>query len=54
MFARFDVYTKAAEQITIAQATIMAKSQAAAEIDRILTECIVHVSSDCPPSLFEL
>jgi pyruvate decarboxylase len=28
----------------------MAKSQAAAEIDRILTECIVHVSSDCLPS----
>lgn len=39
---KFEVYTKAAEQITIAQATIMAKSQAAAEIDRILTECIVH------------
>ncbi|KAG0696394.1 thiamine diphosphate-binding protein, partial [Suillus ampliporus] len=39
---RFDAYTKAAEQITIAQTMIMTKSQAAAEIDRILTECIVH------------
>ncbi|KAG1749231.1 thiamine diphosphate-binding protein [Suillus lakei] len=39
---RFDAYTKAAEQITIAQAMIMTKTQAAAEIDRILTECITH------------
>lgn len=39
---KFDVYTKAAEQITIAQASIMVKTHAAAEIDRILAECIVH------------
>lgn len=39
---KFDVYTKAAEQVTIAQAMLMNKTQAAAEIDRILTECIVH------------
>ncbi|KAG1743333.1 thiamine diphosphate-binding protein [Suillus paluster] len=39
---KFDVYTKAAEQITVAQAIIMNKTRAAAEIDRVLTECIVH------------
>ncbi|KAG0700471.1 thiamine diphosphate-binding protein [Suillus ampliporus] len=39
---RFDAYTKAAEQITVAQAIIMTKTQAAAEIDRVLTECIIH------------
>ncbi|KAG2145865.1 thiamine diphosphate-binding protein [Suillus clintonianus] len=39
---RFDAYTKAAEQITIAQAMIMNKTHAAAEIDRILTECITQ------------
>jgi pyruvate decarboxylase len=45
-FARFDAYTKAAEHITIAQAILMNKAQAAVEIDRILTECISRVSPD--------
>ncbi|OAX42334.1 pyruvate decarboxylase [Rhizopogon vinicolor AM-OR11-026] len=39
---RFDAYTKAAEQVTIAQAAIMTPRQAGPEIDRILTECITH------------
>ncbi|OJA07786.1 hypothetical protein AZE42_06734, partial [Rhizopogon vesiculosus] len=39
---RFDAYTKAAEQVTITQATIMTPRQAGSEIDRILTECITH------------
>lgn len=47
---RFDAYTKAAEQITIAQAAIMTLPKAGPEIDRILTECITHVSADCSPS----
>ena len=40
---RFDVYTKAAEQVTISQAMLMNKICAAAEIDRILTDCITRV-----------
>ncbi|KAG1843874.1 hypothetical protein C8R48DRAFT_561222, partial [Suillus tomentosus] len=36
MSSRFNVYTKVAEQITAAQAIIMNKAHAAAEIDRIL------------------
>ncbi|KAH7927614.1 pyruvate decarboxylase [Leucogyrophana mollusca] len=39
---RFDAYTKAAEQITVSQATLMNKTHAAAEIDRILTDCITR------------
>lgn len=39
---KFDVYTKAAENVTIAQAILMNKAQAAVEIDRILTECITN------------
>ncbi|KAL4070052.1 thiamine diphosphate-binding protein [Scleroderma yunnanense] len=39
---RFDAYTKAAEQVTIAQASLMSKVHAAAEIDRVLTECITR------------
>lgn len=39
---RFNVYTKVAEQITAAQAIIMNKAQAAAEIDRILVEAIIQ------------
>ena len=42
---RFDVYTKAAEQVTISQAILMNKGHAAVEIDRILTDCITHVCS---------
>ncbi|EPQ54543.1 pyruvate decarboxylase THI3 [Gloeophyllum trabeum ATCC 11539] len=38
---RFDAYTKAAELFTASQATLMNKSTAAAEIDRVLTDCIV-------------
>ncbi|KAG9315661.1 thiamine diphosphate-binding protein [Chiua virens] len=40
--ARFDVYTKAAEQVTISQAMLMNKVHAAAEIDRVLTDCITR------------
>jgi len=47
---RFDAYIKAAEQVTIAQATIMSPGQAGPEIDRILTECITHVSTDYYPT----
>ncbi|KAG2358323.1 thiamine diphosphate-binding protein [Suillus spraguei] len=39
---KFDAYTKAAEHVTIAQAILMNKAQAAVEIDRVLTECITH------------
>ncbi|KAG1838027.1 thiamine diphosphate-binding protein [Suillus subalutaceus] len=47
---KFDVYTKAAENVTIAQAILMNKTQAAAEIDRILTVCITNVElSRAPP-----
>ncbi|KAF8133926.1 thiamine diphosphate-binding protein [Boletus edulis] len=40
--ARFDVFTKAAEQVTISQAMLMNKVHAAAEIDRILIDCITR------------
>jgi len=40
--ARFEVYTKAAEQVTTSQAILMNKVQAAVEIDRILTDCITR------------
>ena len=40
---RFDVYTKAAEQVTMSQAMLMNKVYAAVEIDRILIDCITHV-----------
>jgi pyruvate decarboxylase len=40
---RFEVYTKAAEQVTTSQAILMNKVQAAVEIDRILTDCITRV-----------
>ncbi|KAG2153026.1 thiamine diphosphate-binding protein [Suillus bovinus] len=39
---RFDAYTKVAEQTTVAQAMIMDKAQAAAEIDRVLMQSIIH------------
>ncbi|KAG6336857.1 hypothetical protein ID866_2215 [Astraeus odoratus] len=39
---RFDAYTKASEQVTLAQAILMNKIHAAPEIDRVLTECITH------------
>ncbi|KIK85594.1 hypothetical protein PAXRUDRAFT_831956 [Paxillus rubicundulus Ve08.2h10] len=39
---RFDAYTKAAEQVTTSQAMLMDKNHAAAEIDRILTDCITR------------
>ncbi|KAI8994177.1 pyruvate decarboxylase [Trametes punicea] len=38
---RYDAYYKAAQQFTIAQAVLNSKETAAAEIDRILTECLV-------------
>ncbi|KIM66897.1 hypothetical protein SCLCIDRAFT_1210949 [Scleroderma citrinum Foug A] len=37
---RFNAYEKAAEQVTVAQASLMSKINAAAEIDRVLTQCI--------------
>ncbi|KAL0563434.1 hypothetical protein V5O48_018634, partial [Marasmius crinis-equi] len=39
---RYDAYVKAAEQFTSAQAILKSKETAAAEIDRVLEECIVH------------
>ncbi|KAF8558312.1 pyruvate decarboxylase [Imleria badia] len=39
---RFDAYTKAAEQVTISQAMLMNKVNAAADIDRVLTDCITR------------
>ncbi|KAJ8457323.1 hypothetical protein ONZ51_g11605 [Trametes cubensis] len=38
---RYDAYLKASQQFTIAQAVLNSKETAAAEIDRILTECVV-------------
>ncbi|KAH9931661.1 pyruvate decarboxylase [Epithele typhae] len=38
---RFDAYIQAAKQITIAQASLTSKDTAAAEIDRIITQCVV-------------
>jgi len=38
---RFDAYMKAAEQFTMSHAYLMKKEKAAAEIDRILTDCVV-------------
>ncbi|KAF8917083.1 thiamine diphosphate-binding protein [Mucidula mucida] len=39
---RYNAYIKAAEQFAIAQAILENKSTAAAEIDRVLSECISH------------
>ncbi|KAI5988997.1 thiamine diphosphate-binding protein [Pisolithus albus] len=39
---RFDAYTKAAQQVTLANASLMTKVSAPAEIDRVLHECITH------------
>ena len=41
----YDAYYKAAQEFTIAQATLATKETAAAEIDRVLTDCIVTVRS---------
>ncbi|CDO69055.1 hypothetical protein BN946_scf184992.g4 [Trametes cinnabarina] len=38
---RYDAYYKASQQFTIAQAVLNNKDTAAAEIDRVLTECVV-------------
>ncbi|KAI0670914.1 pyruvate decarboxylase [Trametes maxima] len=38
---RFDAYYEASKQFTIAQASLKSKETAAAEIDRILTDCVV-------------
>ncbi|KAI0770183.1 pyruvate decarboxylase [Fomes fomentarius] len=39
---RYDAYFKAAQQFTIAHATLDTAETAAAEIDRVLTECLVR------------
>ncbi|KIO02700.1 hypothetical protein M404DRAFT_147308 [Pisolithus tinctorius Marx 270] len=39
---RFEAYMKAAQQVTLAQASLMMKVNAPAEIDRVLTECITR------------
>ena len=41
---RYDAYYKASQQFTISQAALTDKATAAAEIDRVLTECVVTVS----------
>lgn len=38
---RFDAYYRAAEQVTISAASLESKDTAAAQIDRILTDCLV-------------
>ncbi|CAL1712960.1 unnamed protein product [Somion occarium] len=38
---RFDAYLKAAQQFTISQASLNNKRTAAAEIDRVLTDCVI-------------
>lgn len=38
---RFDAYTKAAEQVTASSAILKDSQNAAAEIDRVITECII-------------
>ncbi|EJF63216.1 pyruvate decarboxylase [Dichomitus squalens LYAD-421 SS1] len=38
---RFDAYYKVAQEITISQATLTSKENAAAEIDRVITDCLV-------------
>ncbi|OBZ71188.1 Pyruvate decarboxylase [Grifola frondosa] len=38
---RYDAYYKAAQQFTISQASLTSKATAAAEIDRVITECVV-------------
>lgn len=42
---RFDAYTKAAEQFTASQAVLLDTQTAAAQIDRVLQECVVWVRS---------
>lgn len=44
--SRFDAYYKAAQQFTISQASLTDATSAAAEIDRILTDCVVMVRSE--------
>ncbi|KAI0081530.1 pyruvate decarboxylase [Panus rudis PR-1116 ss-1] len=39
---RYDAYYKAAQQFTISQASLTDKASAAAEIDRVLTDCVVY------------
>ena len=41
---RFDAYYEASKQFTIAQASLTSKDNAATEIDRVLTECLMKVS----------
>lgn len=36
---------KASEQVTISHAYLMTKENAAAEIDRVLTDCVITVRS---------
>lgn len=43
---RYDAYSKAAEQFTTSQAYLNSKETAAAEIDRILLDCLVRVRID--------
>lgn len=40
---RYDAYYKASQQFTISQASLTDAASAAAEIDRVLTECVVMV-----------
>ena len=42
--SRFDAYTKAAEQFTASQAVLMETQTAAAQIDRVLRECVLWAS----------
>jgi pyruvate decarboxylase len=42
---RFDAYTKAAQQFSIADAQLMEKSSACAQIDRVITSILTQVCS---------
>jgi TPP-dependent 2-oxoacid decarboxylase len=51
---RFDAYLKAAEQFTVSQAVLMGKGNAAAEIDRVLTDCITLVRASLLYGLYNV
>ena len=43
IMSRYDAYYRAAQQFAIAATSLESKDTAAAEIDRVLTECVVRV-----------
>ncbi|KIK69596.1 hypothetical protein GYMLUDRAFT_212230 [Collybiopsis luxurians FD-317 M1] len=51
---RFDAYTKAAEQFTYSQAILTNAYTAAAEIDRVLSDCVIKASPNSIRSIFPI